>query len=95
MKKGLMVIGGIVVTAVIIIVVVFLAVSATSKKLKCKSPEGNIIIMYNDKTITGYTASKMTYDLDGQKKIAEQIGVDSYLEQFKIWFSTNTSGTCK
>ena len=51
--------------------------------------------MYNDKTITGYTANGISYDLDGQKEIAEQIGIDSYITQFKQWFSTNTTGSCE
>jgi len=52
--------------------------------------------MYNENQITGYKATgSISYDLDGQQKIAENIGVNTYLEQFKEWFRTNTSGTCK
>ena len=57
MKKILMVIGGIVVGIVVLGVVIFGVTSLTSKKLVCKSSEGNITIMYNDKIITGYTAN--------------------------------------
>lgn len=95
MKKVLMIIGGIVVGIVVLGVVIFAVVSLTSKKLVCKSDEGNITLMYNKKTITGYTAKGISYDLDGQKEIAEKIGIDAYLEQFKTWFRTNTTGTCK
>lgn len=94
MKKTLMIIGGVVVGLVLIGVIATVVVSSTSKKLVCKSDEGNIKIMYNDKTITGYTASGVSYDLDGQKKYAEQIGIEAYLDEFSTWFSTNTSGTC-
>ena len=94
MKKTLMVIGGIVVGIIVLGVVIFAIVSATSKKMVCKSSEGNITIMYNDKTITGYTASGMSYDLDQQKEYAEQVGVDAYLNEFATWFSNNTTGTC-
>ena len=62
------------------------------EKLVCKSKEGNITIMYNDNTITGYTAVGITYDLDGQKEIAKQIGVEEYI---KAWFSENMTGTCE
>ncbi len=48
--------------------------------------------MYNDNTITGYTAVGITYDLDGQKEIAKQIGVEEYI---KAWFSENMTGTCE
>ena len=95
MKKVLMIIGGIVVVIFIIVAVVLLIVSATSKKMVCKSDEGNITLMYNDKTITGYAAKGLTYDLDSQKEYAEQVGIDAYLEEFATWFSNNTSGTCK
>jgi len=69
-------------------------VSSNSNKLICKSSEGNITIMYNDSTITGYTASNISYDMDSQKKVASQIGIDSYISQFKTWFETNTTGSC-
>ena len=51
--------------------------------------------MYNDKTIKGYTAKNISYDLDGQKKIAEEIGIDTYISQFNEWFTSSTNGTCK
>ena len=95
LKKVLMIIGGIVVGIIVIALVLILVTSLTSKKLVCKSSEGNITIMYSDDKINGYTAKGINYDLDGQQKIAEEIGVEEYLEQFKVWFSTNTSGTCK
>lgn len=94
MKKTLTVIGSIVVGIIILGIIIFTIVSANSKKMICKSSEGNITIMYNDKTITGYTASGMSYDLDNQKEYAEQVGIDSYLSEFASWFSSNTTGTC-
>lgn len=95
MKKVLTIIGGIVVALVVIIVIIFIFVSMTSEKLVCKSKEGNITIMYNDKTITGYTAKGISYDLDGQKKYAEQIGIEEYIKEFSKYFSTNTTGSCE
>lgn len=94
MKKTLMIIGGIVVGIVVLGIIIFSIVSATSKKMVCKSNEGNITIMYNDKTITGYTTNSMSYDLDQQKKYAEQVGIDAYLDEFSNWFSSNTTGSC-
>lgn len=94
MKKTLMAIGGIFVGIIVLVVVIFGITSATSKKLVCKSAEGNITIMYNNKNITGYTAVGMSYDMDGQKKVAKEIGIDAYIEEFKNWFSNNTSGSC-
>ena len=95
MKKILMVIGGIVVGIVVLGVVIFWVTSLTSKKLVCKSNEGNITIMYNYKTITGYTANWISYDLDNQKKYAEQIGIDAYMKEFSTCFSPNTTASCK
>lgn len=94
MKKVLTVIGGLFLGVVILIVIIFLITSSTSEKLVCKSNEGNITIMYNDKTITGYTANGITYDMDAQKKIAEEIGTEAYISQFEVWFKTNTTGSC-
>ena len=51
--------------------------------------------MYNDKTITGYTANGISYDLANQQKYAEQVGVDAYMKKFSTWFSSNTTGSCK
>ena len=95
MKKTLMIIGGVVVGIIVLGIIIFSIVSLTSKKMKCKSNEGNITLMYNDKTITGYTATKMSYDLDAQKKYAEQICVEAYLDEFAEWFKNNTTGTCE
>ena len=94
MKKFLMIIGGIFLFLVTLFIILFLIVSATSKKLVCKSNEGNITIMYNDKTISGYTANGLSYDLDGQKKYAEEIGIDAYIEEFSTMFSNKTAGSC-
>ena len=94
MKKFLMIIGGIFLFLVILFIILFLIISATSKKLVCKSNEGNITIMYNDKTISGYTANGLSYDLDGQKKYAEEIGIDAYIEEFSTLFSNYTTGSC-
>lgn len=95
MKKALMVIGGFVVGIIILFASVFFITSITSEKLVCKSNQGSITIMYNDKTIKGYTAKGLAYDLDGQKKIAEEIGIDTYISQFNEWFTSSTNGTCK
>ena len=95
MKKFLIFLGTITLIAIIVFVVLFFVVWSTSEKLVCKSDEGNITIMYNDKTITGYTAHNITYDMDGQKKVAERIGIEEYIEQFKVWFESNTTGTCE
>ncbi len=92
--KVLAIIGGVVVGIVVLIIAIFSLVSAKSNKLICKSNEGNITIMYNDSTINGYTASNISYDLDGQKAIAKQIGIESYISQFQAWFEANTTGTC-
>lgn len=94
MKKVLTVIGGLFLGLVIVVAIILIVTSLTSKKLVCKSNEGNITIMYNDKTITGYTAKGITYDMDGQKQIAEQIEIESYITQFESWFKTNTTGSC-
>ena len=88
------IIGGLFLGLVIVVAIILIVTSLTSKKLVCKSNEGNITIMYNDKTITGYTTKGITYDMDGQKQIAEQIGIESYITQFESWFKTNTTGSC-
>lgn len=90
MKKALIVISGLIVLGIVI----FVIISATSDKMVCKSNEGSITIMYNDKGITGYSANGISYDFDGQKKYAKEIGIDAYLDEFATWFSNNTTGTC-
>lgn len=94
MKKVLMIIGGLAVGTIVLFIAIFSIASATSNKLVCKSAEGNITIMYNDKKITGYTANGISYDMDSQEKYAEQVGIDAYIEEFTTWFSNNTSGSC-
>lgn len=89
----LAVIGGIIVSFIILFIV-NLTTAANSKKLVCTSPQGNITIMYNDKNLTGYKAVGVSYNLHQQGKIANQIGTEKYIAEFKTWFKTNTTGTC-
>ena len=92
--KILAIIGGIVVGFIILFIVIFSITSASSEKLVCKSDEGNITIMYNEKGITGYTATGMSYELDTQQEYAKEIGMDAYITEFDNWFKSNTSGYC-
>lgn len=92
--KILAIIGGIIIGSIILFIAIFFIVSANSAKLICKSNEGNITIMYNKKAITGYQANGISYDFDGQKEYALQIGTDNYIKEFSNWFKNNTSGTC-
>ena len=92
-KKTIFIIIGAVVLVAIVACILFFFMG--TKKLTCKSSQGNITLRYSKDNIVGYTAKNINYDLDGQQKIAEKIGVDAYLEQFKQWFANNTDGTCK
>lgn len=93
-KKTFLIIGGIILGIILLVVIIFIIVSATSKKLECASSQGNITIMYDEKTIKGYLASGMSYDLDTQKTYATQIGIEDYLDEFTDWFEVSTDGTC-
>ena len=63
--------------------------------LVCTASEGDITIDYNEEDgIIGYDAKGMTYDLEGQQKLADQYGVDVYMETFNTWFEGHTSGSC-
>lgn len=89
----------IIIVAVVIIVLIAVGVIFflnNSKKLVCKSAEGNLTLIYNDEEIIGYTATgRLSYDLDGQKAIAKRIGIEAYMNEFEIWFKTNTTGSCE
>ena len=95
MKKVLTIIGGIVVGLIVLGIAIYFFVSLTSNKLVCKSSLGKITIMYNDKELTGYKTTGMSYQFDNQKEYAKKIGVDNYIEEFKEWFIKNTEGTCE
>lgn len=94
MKKVLLIIGGVVLGFVTLGFAIFGIAYFTSQKLQCESSVGKITIMYNDKEITGYTASGMSFNLDEQKGYSKQIGVKAYLDEFETWFKSNTNGTC-
>ena len=94
LKKVLMIIGGIVLGFIVFWFLAYFIATAGSNKLVCKSAEGKITIMYKDNKITGYKAVGMTYDLEGQKLVAETYGIEYYLVAFEEWFATNTTGTC-
>lgn len=94
-KQGGVSYGMVALSIVILFIFGFINYTISSKKLVCESAEGNITIMYTDNIITGYVAYGISYDLDGQKKYAEKIGIDAYIEEFSNWFSANTTGSCK
>lgn len=95
MKKALMIIGGVVLGLVIIGGAIFLFVTSTSKKLVCKSKEGNVTILYNSKEITGYTTTgNISFDMDNQNAYVEKNGIEEYLTQYSASFANNTTGTC-
>lgn len=93
-KKTIIIICGIVLGIIAIAAIIILIVSATSKKYECTSSQGDITLMYDEKTIKGYFANGITYDLDTQKTYAELMGVESYLAEFNEWFKANTDGYC-
>lgn len=94
LKKVLKIFGIIVASIVVLFVIIWGITSLTSKKMVCKSDTTNITIYYNDKTITGYAVTGGTFDLDEQKAYAELVGIESYLNEFVIYFGTNTNGSC-
>ena len=95
----ILIVGGVfllgIVGIVALVLMLILNVSNNSNKLVCESKEGNITLMYDDSGIIGYTQMGIEYDLDGQQKYAEKVGVEAYLDEFTDWFEKNTSGTCK
>lgn len=94
LMKILAIIGGITVGIFVLIIAILYITFASSDKLVCKSAEGDITIMCNEKGITGYTAKGISYDLDAQQKVAKKIGIDAYIAEFVNWFKKNTSGSC-
>ena len=97
-KTGLIVlaiIGGIVFVAIAVLVLLLIIGSMNSNKLVCTSPEGSITIMYSKSGLTGYSADGIVYDINAQKELAKQLGVDEYIVEFNDWFTSNTTGTCK
>lgn len=93
LSKILAVVGGAgIVAGLFLMMITFF--TKDSKELICKSEKGNITIRYNTNGIISYKASDMSYDLNGQKKYAKQVGMDAYVSEFNTWFVTNTAGTC-
>lgn len=66
----------------------------SSDRIVCEAGKGKITIMYDETGITGYTAVQFGYDKEGQKEIAEIIGMEAYIIQFNEWFKENSSGSC-
>lgn len=95
LKKNLLIIGGVIIGVIVFAVAIIIIMSFSSNKLVCESGEGDITIMYNNKTITGYKAVDLIYQFDEQKLYAEKIGIDKYIDEFSEWFSNNIDGSCK
>lgn len=93
LKKGLL-IYIIIVNIIIIGTIIFIINYNLSDKLVCKSSEGNITIIYNDKTIKNYQSKNIAYNIKEQKEAAKKMGMDKYIPMFKEWFESSTSGKC-
>ena len=90
----LAVIGLIIAGVVAFFVVVFKNITNDTNKLICTAKEGGITIMYNDDTLVGYKTKNMEFDFDEQQEYAEEIGIDNYIEEFKEWFKSHSTGSC-
>ena len=95
MKKILKFLVAFIIVAAVLIGIIIAVTYFNSDKYICESEEGSITIMYRDGKIIGYTGKNIDYDLDGQQKLAEKIGIEEYFSEFKKWFEANTSGTCR
>ena len=96
-KKGILkkVIIGLVIF-IAFIAIIFAIVFSTSKKLVCKSSEGNITLMYRGDKLTGYVVKNASFDLDKGNEKVKELGIDEYLKQFELWFTSNTTdGKCE
>ena len=96
-KKGIIkkVIIGLVIF-IAFIAIIFAIVFSTSKKLVCKSSEGNITLMYRGDKLTGYVVKNASFDLDKGNEKVKELGIDEYLKQFELWFTSNTTdGKCE
>lgn len=94
--KTLAIIIGVTVVGILVVgLAAYFIMNRNISKMTCKSELGDITIKYNDKTLTGYYASKIKYDFDGQKSIADEIGVEAYLQEFNNWFADKAGGTCQ
>ena len=62
----------------------------------CESSQGSITIYFDEEDgLIGYTTKGFTFDLDGQKKVAKQFGMEAYKKNFNQFFVTTYKGTCK
>ena len=92
MKNFLAVIGGITLTVFGVGAVVVLVINFMQHKLICTSDIGDITITYNDKNVTKYKASGFQYNLESQQRYIEDVGIDTYIVEFKDNFREVTKG---
>ena len=86
---------GIVILSVIVMVVLVLFNGESkNKQLVCQSTFSNITIFYNNNNIEGYTTNGYSYDLLTEQRLADEKGIDKYIEDYSSTFSRNTMGTC-
>ena len=75
--------------------IIFIIYNTASRKMVCESKQGDITIIYNKKSVTGYKSSSITYNIYEQREYADEIGIENYLDEFSKWFNENTNGVCK
>ena len=92
MKNFLAVIGGITLTVFGVGAAVVLVINFMQHKLICTSDIGDITITYNDQTITRYKANGFQYNLESQQEYVEEVGINTYIVEFKDNFREVTKG---
>lgn len=78
-----------------ILSLIFAISLSSTQKLVCESSGASITILYNGNDISGYSAYGMSYDLEGQRDYASQVGLEAYLFEFQEWFKSSTDGVCE
>lgn len=75
--------------------IVFMLYNTASRKMECTSSIGNITIIYNKKSVTGYKSTTIPYNIYEQREKADSMGIDAYLDEYQKWFTENVGGSCQ
>ncbi len=83
-------------SSVIIAAMVLLLSACSQKTLQCHSPELNVTIKYNNKTVLNYiTDGANHFTLEDLNHIAEEVGLSQLLQDYRYWFESETGCPCK
>ncbi|MFI3260530.1 MAG: hypothetical protein R3Y13_02325 [bacterium] len=66
-----------------------------TSSMNCVASDSNIKIYYEGNQIVDFLAEKVIFDIDDENELVDQIGIETYLNNYSAWYEKNFNGKCE